>query len=203
MRLQRSITRLSIRKSAAALAALVLFACSQQAVTTTSTPRQPAHSTPYIIGADDVLDVIVWKQPQLSGKISVAGDGTITVPLIGRVAAEGLTCETLEKQLNKRLVKFIDDPEVTVRVADARSKVFYVVGEVHKPGVIRLQSGEVLSQGLATAGGLTDFANRSAIRIVRRTPAENVEMTINFKKVEEGDLSADIPLEPGDTITVP
>jgi len=187
----------------AAFLAITLCACSPQAVTTTTTARTPTDPKPYIIGPDDLLDVIVWKQEQLSGKMVVEEDGTIAVLLAGRVPAAGLTCQMLEKRLHDKLAAFTDNPQVTIRVAEPRSKVFYVVGEVHNPGVMRLRAGEVLSQGLAEAGGLTDFANRRAIVIVRRRPTENVKMTINYKKIEQGDLTADIPLEPGDTITVP
>jgi polysaccharide export outer membrane protein len=187
----------------AAFLAIALYACSPQAVTTTTTAHKATDPKPYIIGPDDLLDVIVWKQQQLSGKMRVEEDGTISVPLAGQVRAAGLTCQMLEKELHDKLVAFTDNPQVTVRVADPRSKVFYVVGEVNKPGVMQLRAGEVLSQGLAEAGGLTDFANRRAIRIVRREPTETIKMTINYKKVEEGDLAADVSLEPGDTITVP
>jgi polysaccharide export outer membrane protein len=180
----------------------MVTACSQQAVTTITTAPTPSDPKPYVIGPDDLLDVVVWKEPQLSGKIAVEEDGTIAVPLAGRVPAAGLTCPTLEKRLHEKLKAYTDNPQVTVRVAEPRSKVFYVVGEVHKPGVMRLRSGELLSQGLAEAGGLTDFANRRAVTIVRRMPTQNVKMIVNFKKVEEGDPSADVPLQPGDTITV-
>ncbi len=191
-----------ITRYLAAFLAIVLCACSSQAVTTVSTSHRMADPGAYRIGPDDLLDLIVWNQPQLTGKLRVAEDGTISVPLAGRVVAAGLTSDMLEKSLHDKLAGFIGNPQITVRVLDPRSKVFYVVGEVNKPGVRRLQSGEVLSQGLAEAGGLTDFADRSAIKIVRRLPTETVTMTINFKKVEQGDLNADVPLEPGDTITV-
>ena len=182
---------------------MTLCACSSQAITTTTIARAAADPQPYVIGPDDLLDVIVWKQPQLSGRISVEEDGTISVPLAGRVPAADLTCQTLEEHLHDKLAAFTDDPQVTVRVADPRSKVFYAVGEVQKPGIMRLHAGEVLSQGLAEAGGLTAFANRRAIKIVHRRSAENVTMTINYRKIEQGDLTVDVPLEPGDTITVP
>ena len=194
--------RCILGKYFAILSALMIASCSPQAVTTHVTEHQLYDPQPYVIGVDDVLDIIVWNQSQLGGKIRVADDGTITVPLAGQVPAAGLTCEALEKSLHKKLAAFTDDPTVTVRVAEPNSKIFYVVGEVRKPGEFQLRSGEVLSQALAEAGGLSDFADASAIRIVRRTPAENVEMTINYKKVEDGDLSADVPLETGDTITV-
>lgn len=181
---------------------LAIVSCSRQAVTTHVMEHPPTDPGPYVIGADDVLDVIVWNQSQLGGKIRVADDGTITVPLAGQVPAAGLTCEAFEKSLHKKLAGFTEDPNVTVRVAEPNSKIFYVVGEVRKPGGFQLRSGEVLSQALAEAGGLSDFADASGIRIVRRTPTKNIEMTINYKKVEDGDLSADVPLETGDTITV-
>jgi len=135
--------------------------------------------------------------------MTVAEDGSIAIPLAGRVPAAGLTCEALEKRLHDKLAVFTDNPQVTVRVADPRSEVFYVVGEVHKPGIMRLHAGEVLSQGLAEAGGLTDFANRRRIRIVRRKPTQTVEVKVNYMRVEQGDLGADVALEPGDTIMVP
>jgi polysaccharide export outer membrane protein len=191
-----------IRKYFTIFSALTIVSCGSEAVTTHVTEHPLTDPQPYVIGADDVLDIIVWNQSQLGGKIRVADDGTITVPLAGQVPASGLTCEALEKSLHKKLADFTDDPNVTVRVAEPNSKIFYVVGEVRKPGGFQLRSGEVLSQALAEAGGLSDFADASAIRIVRRAPTKNVEMTINYKKVEDGDLSADVPLETGDTITV-
>jgi polysaccharide biosynthesis/export protein len=193
----------TIRWYFAAVLGAMLCACGPQAVTIITVPHQATDPKPYIVGADDILNVTVWNQTQLSGTTVVAEDGTIAVPLAGHVTAAGLTCDMLEKSLHDKLATFTDNPHVTVSVADPRSKVFYVVGEVNKPGAMRLRSGEVLSQGLAEAGGLTDFANRRAITIVQRRATENVKMTINYKKVEQGDLTADVPLEPGDTITVP
>ncbi len=194
--------RCILEKYLTIFSAVAIVSCSSQAVTTHVTEHPLTDPQPYVIGPDDVVDIIVWNQTQLSGKIRVADDGTITVPLAGQVPAAGLTCEALEKSLHNKLGRFSDDPNVTVRVAEPNSKIFYVVGEVRKPGGFQLRSGEVLSQALAEAGGLSDFADASAIRIVRRTPTKNVEMTINYKKVEGGDLSADVPLETGDTITV-
>jgi polysaccharide export outer membrane protein len=191
-----------IRACLAAFLAIALCACSPQAVTTITSPRRTVDPKPYVIGPDDVLDVIVWKQDQLSGQMPVEEDGTISVPLAGRVRAAGLTCQMLQKELHDKLAAFTDNPQVTVRVAQPLSKVFYVVGEVNKPGAIQLRAGEVLSQGLAEAGGLTEFADRRAIKIIRRTPTENITMTIDYKKVEQGDLAADVSLEPGDTIMV-
>jgi polysaccharide export outer membrane protein len=168
----------------------------------TDRPDPPAQ--PYVIGKDDVLSVVVWRQPQLSGQILVASDGTITVPLAGSMPAAGSTCEELRKELERRLTQVTLKPNVTVRVAEPRSRVFYALGEVHKPGMFPLHSDEVLSQALAEAGGLTDFADASAVKILRHTPSSDVEIIVNYNRIASGkDLGADTMLEPGDTISVP
>ncbi len=166
-------------------------------------PAESADVGPYKIGRDDVLEVLVWKQEQLSGRIRVASDGTIMLPLIGQVKAAGLTTNELQTDLTARFVRFVHDPKVTVRVFDPASRVFYVLGEVSKPGMYKLMSGEVLSQALAAAGGPTEYANLRKIKIVRRSGDQQVEMTVNYSGVRSGDLRADVPLERGDTITVP
>jgi len=166
-------------------------------------PALSADQGPYKIGRDDVLDVLVWKQEQLSGRIRVASDGTIMLPLIGQVKAAGLTTTELQTDLTARFVSYVHAPKVTVRVFDPASRVFYALGEVSKPGMYKLMSGEVLSQALAAAGGPTEYANLRKIKIVRRSDGKEVEMTVNYSGVHSGDLRADVPLERGDTITVP
>ncbi len=166
-------------------------------------PAAVADVGPYKIGRDDVLDVLVWKQEQLSGQIRVASDGTIMLPLIGQVKAAGLTTTELQTDLATRMARFVHDPKVTVRVFDPASRVFYVLGEVSKPGMYKLMSGETLSQALAAAGGPTEYANLRKVKIVRRTGVQQVELTVNYNDVHSGDLRADVALERGDTITVP
>jgi polysaccharide export outer membrane protein len=159
---------------------------------------------PYVIGRDDELEVIVWTQPQLSGKVNVATDGTITMPLIGRVQAAGMTPDQLKDDLRTRYTRYVHEPNVTVRVSDAASQIFYVVGEVNKPGAFRLHSGEVLSQAMAESGGLGQYADGSNIRILRHDDANTEVLTVNYDLVRSGkDVSADVPIQPGDTITVP
>ncbi len=159
---------------------------------------------PYQIGSDDELEIVVWNQPQLSGKVIVASDGTIAMPLIGRLQAAGQTPEQVKAQLEKRYAQYVHNPNATVRVSDPASHVFYVVGEVNKPGGYKLHSGEVLSQALAEAGGLGEFADPGKIRILRHRETETVVLTVNYNLVRNGgDVSADVPVEPGDTVSVP
>ena len=163
----------------------------------------PAEAGPYKIGSDDTLDVLVWKQGQLSGRLRVGSDGNITLPLVGRVQAAGLTTDQLQADLAKRLATYVHDPQVTVRVFDPASRVVYVLGEVRKPGMYRLMSGEGLSQALATAGGPTEYASLRKIKIIRHSGDKQVQMIVNYSAVNSGDLSADVPLQRGDTVMVP
>ena len=185
-------------------AVIVVPSCASKTVETNVVNVAPPKAEPYLIGKDDVLNVVVWKQPQLTGNVTVAGDGTITMPLAGTVTAAGLTTQELQEKLTQKLSKDIHNPNVTVSVVTANSMVFYVLGQVHAPGVYPLHPGEVLSQGLAQAGGLTDFANAKAIRVVRRMPGKDLEMTVNYQRIEDdGDVQDDVVLRAGDTITVP
>jgi polysaccharide biosynthesis/export protein len=171
----------------------------------TIVPRTAAKDVaPYTIGKDDELEIVVWNQPQLSGKAIVASDGTIAMPLIGRVPAAGQTPDALKADLEKRYERYVHGANATVRVTNPASHVFYVLGEVNKPGVYQLHSGEVLSQALAEAGGFGEYADPSKIRILRHRESETVVLTVNYNVVRSGgDVSADVPVEPGDTVSVP
>jgi polysaccharide biosynthesis/export protein len=174
------------------------------AVVTHTAEHQDPPPSPYVIGKDDVLNITVWREPQLSGRSLVASDGTITMPLVGTVPAAGMTCDGLQSTLRERLTKYTLEPNVTVRLIDPRSHVFYALGQVRKPGVFPLRADEVLSQALAQSGGFTDFADPSEIKILRHTPTSDVEITVNYNRIASGkNMGADIPLQSGDTITVP
>jgi len=120
------------------------------------------------------------------------------------VPATGLTPDLLKADLEKRYARYVHTANVTVRVSNPASHVFYVIGEVNKPGAYHLHSGEVLSQALAEAGGFGEFADPSKIRILRHKENETVVLTVNYNVVRSGgDVSADVPMEPGDTVSVP
>jgi polysaccharide export outer membrane protein len=204
----RSGAALIVGVSMAAAISISMAACSlfnPEPVRQTVVPRKTAkNSDPYQIGSDDELEIVVWNQPQLSGKVIVASDGTIAMPLIGRVPAAGQTPDALKAELEKRYERFVHGTNITVRVGDPASHVFYVIGEVNKPGAYHLHSGEVLSQALAEAGGFGEFADASKIRILRHKENETVVLTVNYNMVRSGgDVSADVPVEPGDTVSVP
>ena len=184
---------------------MVICGCSATPVQQKVIPHEAAKAAdPYQIGSDDELEIVVWNQPQLSGKVIVASDGTIAMPLIGRVPAAGLTPDQLKADLEKRYARYVHAVNATVRVSDPASHVFYVLGAVTKPGVYKLHSGEILSQALAEAGGLGEFADATKIRILRHKENETIVLTVDYNVVRSGgDVSADVPVEPGDTVTVP
>lgn len=158
----------------------------------------------YLIGPADLLQIFVWKEPELSRDVTVRLDGKITVPLLGDVEAAGRTPQQLGDELAKSLAKFLETPRVTVGVSQANSTRFYVVGLVGKPGDFPLTGRTTVLQGLALAGGFREFAKTDSIVIIRQNPNGQVVIPVNYKKLEDGkDISQNITLRPGDTLIVP
>lgn len=158
----------------------------------------------YLIGPGDLLQIFVWKEPDLTRDVTVRLDGRITVALLGDVEAAGRTPQLLGEELAKSLSKFLETPRVTVGVAQANSTRFYVVGQVGKPGDFPMSGRTTVLQGLALAGGFREFAKTDSIVIVRQDRSGQVVIPINYKKLEDGkDISQNIVLRPGDTIVVP
>jgi polysaccharide export outer membrane protein len=153
----------------------------------------------YRIAAGDTLDVVVWREEQISGPAQVRPDGMITIALAGDIHAAGLTPEELAAQIQGVLSRFIDNPNVVVRVSAMGSRRFFVMGNVKTPGMYDLRPGETLIQALAVAGGFTEFANRGHVKLMR-TGASPTER--DYDAIVAGAV-ADVPLEPNDTIVVP
>jgi len=158
----------------------------------------------YLIGSGDLLQIVVWKEPDLTRDVAVRLDGRITVALLGDVEAAGRTPQQLGEELAKSLAKFLETPRVTVGVAQANSTRFYVVGQVGKSGDFPLSGRTTVLQGLALAGGFKDFAKTDSIVIVRQDRNGQVIIPVNYKKLEDGkDISQNVVLRPGDTVVVP
>jgi polysaccharide biosynthesis/export protein len=168
-------------------------------------PATPGDLIPaYQVAPGDVLKIAVWKEPELSSEAFVRLDGRITVPLLGDLSAAGRTPNDLAAEIQSRLSKFIEIPQVTVSVAQAISARFYIVGEVHASGAYPLSSRITVLQALALAGGFREFAKREGIVIIRRRVDRQVAIPFNFKDIESGQkLEQNIFLEAGDTIVVP
>ncbi len=161
---------------------------------------EPAKAASYKIAAADVLQVNVWKEPDLTKDFEVRLDGMITLPLVGDMLAAGRTPSQLAENLTKALEHFIDAPRVTVGVR-ANSARFYVLGQVTKSGEFPLTGRTTVVQGLALAGGFKEFAKTESIAIIRQ---DQSVVQVNYKRIADGkEVSQNVLLSPGDTVVVP
>ncbi len=172
-------------------------------VSSAPSPAAGANSDTYVIGASDVLTVTVWNQPTLSGTILVRPDGMITVALIGDVQASGMTSLQLADQIAKRLKKYYTDPNVSVVISQIHSKLVYLLGEVEKKGPVDMTPGMTLLNAIASAGGLTDYANTKKIYILRGEAGKQQKIPVQYKDALKGISECNLLLQPGDTIVVP
>jgi len=170
-----------------------------------STAQKSATDDPnYIIGAQDVLDVSVWKEPELSREIPVRPDGKISLPLLNDVMAAGLTPEQLAGQLTSGLNKYMTNPQVTVIVTQINSKRIYILGEVARAGSYMLLPEMTVLQALSNAGGFTPYANLKNIYVLRQESGKQTKLFFNYKEVISGKSTAqNVALKSGDTIVVP
>lgn len=158
----------------------------------------------YRIGAEDVLDISVWKEDALKKEVLVRPDGGISFPLAGELHAAGLTTEEVRTRLTERLQKYIPDPVVSVSVLKASNYRIYVIGRVNKPGDYATGRPIDVLQALSMAGGLTPFASESKIRVVRKTDARELAIPFDYAHVRRGeDLEQNIILKSGDVVVVP
>jgi polysaccharide biosynthesis/export protein len=158
----------------------------------------------YIIGAQDVLDVSVWKEPEVSRVVPVRPDGKISLPLLNDVQATGLTPAQLAAQITVALKKYVTSPQVTVIVATINSQRIYIIGEVTRPGAFPMLPGMNVLQGLSSAGGFTQFAKTKSIYVLRMEDGKQQKYPVNYKEVVSGKHpEQDISLKAGDTIVVP
>ncbi len=170
-----------------------------------SVPSVPTLVVPdsYVIGATDVVMVTVYKEPTLSSSMLVRPDGMISLPLLGDVKADGKTPLQLADDITVKLKKFIQDPNVTVTLTAMNSKKVYMIGEIGKMGPIEMTPGMTLLQAIASAGGLTPYANAKKIYILRTEGGKQRKIFVQYKQALRGDGSLNLPLIPGDTIVVP
>jgi polysaccharide biosynthesis/export protein len=161
-------------------------------------------SNHYLIGANDVLNIYVWKETDLTRDVTVMPDGRITYPLVGEIDAAGQTVTGLKEKITEKLKNFISSPEVTVIVKESKSQQIYTLGKVTKPGQAQLSPSMTVLQALSAAGGCTEWADTKNIMIIRRTNGKETMFRFNYQDVISGkDLKQNILLEPNDTIVVP
>jgi polysaccharide export outer membrane protein len=157
----------------------------------------------YRIGPEDLLDISVWKNPELSRTVPVRPDGKVSLPLVNDIQASGLTPTALRQQLIQRFSEYIPAPEVAVIVREVHSMKVAVVGSVKTPGRYELKSAATVLEMIALAQGFTDFAARDRIFILRQVNGETQRVPFNYRKVTSGDEQANLVVKSGDIIVVP
>ena len=158
----------------------------------------------YVIGTDDVLSIVYWKDKDMSSDAQVRPDGRIALPLINEVQAAGLTPEQLRERLTEESKKYMEDANITVVVRQINSRKVFITGEVNRPGPYPLTSPITVMQLIAMAGGLQEYADSKKIVIMRTENGKPTSLKFNYKDVTAGkNLQQNIVLKPGDTVVVP
>ena len=219
--LTRSIVRTPLATAAVATFVLALAYPAAAQKAPASGAKAPARSAPpadiaaaaakgvatpadYVIGPDDQLSILFWRDKDLSGDVTVRPDGKISVPLLNDVQAAGLTPDQLREKLEDAAKKFIDDPNATVVVKQINSLRVFITGQVAKPGPYALTSPTTVLQLISTAGGLNEYAKSKDIMITRTENGRQIALKFNYRDVIKGkNLKQNIVLKSGDTIIVP
>lgn len=171
------------------------------APTQASAPLTPGE---YVIGEQDVLSIVVWKERELSATVVVRPDGKITLPLVNEVTVIGMTPDQLQALLIDKFKPFLNIPQITVEVVQINSRKAYLIGEVQKTGTFPLNSSTTVLQIIAAAGGLKDFAKRKDIYVLHNQNGKQVRYRFNYDEVIRGkNPQQNIVLQPGDMVVVP
>jgi polysaccharide export outer membrane protein len=158
----------------------------------------------YVIGAEDLLDISVWKEPELTRTVPVRPDGKISLPLLNDIQAAGETPTQLSAQLAENLKRYVTDPQVTVIVTAINSQRIYLLGEVTRAGAYPLLPGMTVLQAISSAGGLTQYAHLQKIYVLREGDAGQTRLPFNYKEFLKGtNPEQNVALKVGDTIVVP
>jgi len=180
-------------------------ASDTKAVAAQTAPKKVATDDPnYVIGPQDVLDISVWKEPELTRAVPVRPDGKISMPLLNDVQAAGRTPLQLAADITAGLKKFVTDPQVTVIVTTINSQRVFILGEVNHAGAYPLLPNMTVLQALSSAGGFTIYANLKKIYLLRAEEGKQVKHPFNYKDVLAGKAAdQNIFVKAGDTIVVP
>jgi len=158
----------------------------------------------YVVGPQDIIDVSVWREPEVSRSVPVRPDGKISLPLLNDVQAAGLTPAQLTTQISTGLNKYMANPEVTVIVTQINSQRVYILGEVTRSGGYILLPGMTVLQAISNAGGLTLNANGKKIYVLRTNGAKQDKLFFNYNKVLGGQhTDQNVVLRSSDTVVVP
>jgi polysaccharide export outer membrane protein len=163
-------------------------------------PQPPAE---YRVGPDDVVEIFVWQEKDLSTAAVVRPDGRISLPLVNEIDAAGKTVVELQKEITARLGQFVSNPKVNVILKEVRFPKFSVVGQVRKPDQYRIVNRVSLLDAIALAGGFTDFAKRDDVIVIRHTPSGGTQrIKLNVKRLVDDEKAQMFYLQQYDTVYV-
>ena len=186
----------------------ILPGCTQSGLVG-SVVEGKSSDTEFVLGPEDVLEVVVWRNQDLSRVVIVRPDGMISMPVIGDVQAAGLTSDQLAERITARLKEYKENPTVSVSVKEINSYNVFVIGEVAKPGKYQLKSYTTILQAISIAGGFTPYASRNKLQIVRHITNGNggwreVRLVMPYDDLVKGQANPEyLMIKSGDTIVVP
>jgi len=161
-------------------------------------------SEEYVLGAEDVVEILVWRNEALSRTVSIRPDGKISIPIIGDIQAAGLTATQLRDSIKEHLQEYKETPEVSVIIREVNSLAVFIMGEVARPGKLQLRSETTLLQALSLSGGFTQYADPDNILLLRREKGSETRIRVRYKDIVSGrNPDGNILLRRGDTILVP
>lgn len=200
------LPRLAVRLIGAGLVAL-LAACSSSPGQHPPAPAAAAAADySYVIGPGDNLNIVVWRNPELSMSVPVRPDGKVSAPLVDEIVAQGKTSVEMAREVEKALSKYVRDPIVTVIVTSfvgPYSEQIRVVGEAARPQFLPFKQKMTLLDVMIAVGGLTDFADGNAATILRGADG-NKQYSVRLKDlIKRGDVSANVEMRPGDILIIP
>lgn len=188
-------------------AALALFGCASTSDLSAPSSVAQASAHDYLIGPGDTVNIIVWRNPEVSMSVPVRPDGKITTPLVEDLGAIGKTSTELARDIEKALAKFIQQPVVTVIVtgfAGPYEEQIRVIGQAAKPQALAYRQGMSLMDVLIAVGGITEFASGNKANIIRTVDGKQLKLNVRLNDlIRDGDISANIPLRPGDILVIP
>lgn len=205
--MRRSLVALSF-VALAAMAGRTLGAQEAPAPAVASGSEAPILTTPgdanaeFVIGPEDVLSIVFWRDKDMSSQVTVRPDGKISLPLLDEVQAAGRTPAELRAHLAHESRRFFENPSVTVIVSQIGSRKVFITGQVAKPGPYIIAAPTTVLQLIAMAGGLKDFADSRNIMILRRENGRTGRYLFNYTDIRRN-LRQNIELAPGDTVVVP
>jgi polysaccharide export outer membrane protein len=197
--------RRNTKRNKAALAT-ILLACSATLATAADISKPPTGTTPgeaeYRLGPEDVIEVFVWKEPELTTTVVIRPDGRVSLPLANELEASGKTAVQLQQEITARLSAYVVHPVVNVMVKQVNSLKVSVLGEVRRPDVYRIKNRVTVLDAIAMAGGFTDLARPNKVIVLRSTPAGPQRIKINVKQLVADESGAPVYLQTLDTVYV-